>query len=262
MKIFKYLISLLIITFGINGAEASTYASLSPVFTEIIYALDAQDNLLGVSSVCNYPKEAKQKPVIGDTYYVNAEMLVKLKPDYLFATESNKPKLGELYLTSTKPVYFNFFNINDIYNSVEQIGKITQRQDNAELLIKNIKNKIDKYKTKTPKKILFLIQTNPEITIGKNSFITDIIRKSGHKSITENINFPYPEISLEYALKNKPDVIIMAYPTDVSRLKRLFPNTKILYLSRYESDIIMRPGPRVYEAVKIFSEIDVPNNSY
>ncbi len=236
---------------------ASTWASLSPVFTEIVYALDAQNNLVGVSSVCNYPKEARQKPIIGDTYYVNAEVLVKLKPDYLFATESNKPKLGELYLTKTKPIYFDFFNINDIYKSVEKIGEITQRQDNAEILIKDIKNKIEKYKTSNPKRILFLVQTNPEITIGKDSFITDIIKKSGHKSITENIKFSYPEISMEYALKNNPDVIIMAFPSDVSNLKKLFPDTKILYLNQEQLDIIMRPGPRVYEAVKIMSELNI-----
>ena len=241
--------------FGVNNAMAATCASLSPVFTEIVYALNAQDNLVGVSSVCNYPKAAKQKPIIGDTYYVNTEMLVKLKPDYLFAMKSNKPKLGELYLTKTKPIYFDFVNINDIYKSVEKIGEITQKQDNAEILVKNIKAKIDKYKTSNPQRILFLVQTNPEITIGKYSFITDIIRKSGHKSITEDINFAYPEISMEYAIKNNPDVIVMAIPSDVGKLKRLFPKTKIIYLTQEELDIITRPGPRVYEAVKIFSQI-------
>lgn len=240
---------------SINSALASTYASLSPVFTEIIYALDAQDNLLGVSSVCNYPKDAKQKPVIGDTYYVNTEMLVKLKPDYLFAMNSAKPKLGELSLTKTKPVYFDFENIEDIYAAIEKIGVLTEREENAKELIKNIKSKIELNKTSNPKRILFLVQTNPEITVGKESFITDIIKKSGHISVTDEVQFSYPEITLEYALKQKPEVIIMAFPSDESSLKKLFPNVKILNLKEPQLDVIMRPGPRVYEAVKIISEL-------
>ena len=255
MYIFKYLISIFIFIISINGALASTYASLSPVFTEIIYAIDAQDNLLGVSSVCNYPKEAKQKPVIGDTYYVNTEMLVKLKPDYLFAMNSAKPKLGELYLTKTQPVYFDFTKIEDIYSAIEKIGVLTEREINAKELIKNIKNKIELNRTSNPRRILFLVQTNPEITIGKESFITDLIEKSGHYSVSRDLDFAYPEITLEYAIKKHPDIIIMAFPSDISNLKKLFPNTQILYLNPSELDIIMRPGVRADEAVRLFSNL-------
>ena len=253
--IFKLLVSFFVLTAGINSAIASTYVSLSPVFTEIIYAINAQDNLKGVSSLCNYPPEAKQKPVAGGTYYVNSEIMIQLKPDYIFALDSAKPKLKELYLTSAKPVYFDFSDIDDIYSAIEKIGEITEKEENAQRLINDIKSKINNNKTSNPKKILFLLQTNPEITIGKGSFITDIIKKSGHSSVSENIKYAYPELSLEYLITKQPDIIISAFPSDTSHIKKLFPKTKIIYLTQEELDIIMRPGPRVYEAVKIFAQI-------
>ena len=112
MKIFiyKYLISAVCLTLGLTS-YATTYASLSPVPTEIIYALNAEKNLVGVSTTCNFPEETKEKPIIGDTYFVNMEMMVKLKPDYLFSMSSAKPMLGQLSQTKTKPIYFEFTKI-------------------------------------------------------------------------------------------------------------------------------------------------------
>lgn len=235
---------------------ASTYVSLSPVPTEIIYALGAEKNLLGVSSTCNYPEQVKEKVIIGDTHFVNMEMLVRLKPDYLFAMTSAKPKLGELSMTKTKPIYFEFTKIEEIYDAINYIAQISGTEDNATSIIANIKQNIDKNKTDNPKRILYVIQTNPVITIGSKSFITDIIKKSGHISVTEDIPYYYPNITLEYALKTNPDVIIICFPSDMSKIEKLFPNSKILYLSPEQRDIINRSGPRVYEAVKLFSDLN------
>ncbi len=252
ISIFKYLISLSIIFGGLNSL-ASTYVSLSPVPTEIIYALDAQNNLLGVSTTCNFPKEAKEKPIIGDTYFVNMEMILKQKPDYLFSMSSAKPMLGQLSQTKTKPVYFEFTKIEEIYDAINLIAELTEKEENAPKLIANIKKKVEQNKTKNPKKILYIVQTNPLITIGNKSFITDIIEKSGHKSVTSDINHYYPNITIEYAMKTNPDIVVVCFPTDMEKIKQLLPNSKFIYLTKEERDIINRSGPRVYEAVKLFA---------
>lgn len=253
-SIFKYLISFFIILTG-SISIASTYVSLSPVPTEIIYALGAEDNLMAVSTTCNFPLKAKEKPIIGDTYFVNTELLVKIKPDYIFAMTSAKPKLGELYLTKTKPIYFEFTNIEDIYNAIELIAKITDKEQKAKTLISEIKTKIEQNKTKNPKRILYIVQTNPLITIGNKSFITDIIKKSGHISVTEEIDYYYPNITLEYAMKTKPDIVIISFPDDMEKIKKLFPASQFFYLNDEQRDIINRSGPRVYEAVKLFADL-------
>ena len=234
---------------------ASTYVSLSPVPTEIIYALGADDNLLGVSSTCNYPEQTKEKQIIGDTYFVNMEVMAKLKPNYLFSMSSAKPMLGQLSLMNTKPIYFEFTKIEEIYDAINKIAKLTGKEENAPKLIADIKQKVEQNKTNDPKKILYIVQTNPLITIGNKSFITDIIKKSGHMSVTSDIEHYYPNITLEYALKSNPDVIIVCFPDNMEKIKKIFPNTPILYLSQQEQDIINRSGPRVYEAVKLFSDL-------
>ena len=255
ISIFKYLISFLILLSG-STSFANTYASLSPVPTEIIYALGGEDNLVGISSTCNYPEQTKEKQIIGDTYFVNMEMMAKLQPNYLFTMSSAKPMLGQLSLMKTKPVYFEFTKIEEIYDSINKIAKLIDKEENAPKLIAEIKQKVEQNKTDNPKKILYIVQTNPLITIGNKSFITDIIEKAGHISVTSDIEHYYPNITLEYALKSKPDVIIVCFPDDMSKIKKIFPNTPILYLTQQEQDVINRSGPRVYEAVKLFSDLN------
>ncbi len=252
--IFKYLISFSFLFFA-SSAYATTAVSLSPVPTEIIYSLGAQNKLLGISSACDYPLDVQAKEIIGDTYFVNFEKIIKLKPDYLFAMNSARPMLGELKLTKTKPIYFNFSKIDDIYSAIYLIGDLLDKKNEAKILVNEIKQKITKYKTKNPKNILYIVQTAPLITIGKESFITDIIKNSGHRSITSSINSHYPNITLEYVAKSKPDVIVICYGKETLEMRKLFPNSRFIYLTKEERDLINRPAPRVWQAVEFFSKI-------
>ena len=60
-------------------AEKTTYVSLTPSITEIVYALEAQDNLIGVSTECNYPIEASLKTKIGNTFFCRQRKNNKIK---------------------------------------------------------------------------------------------------------------------------------------------------------------------------------------
>ena len=136
------------------------------------------------------------------------------------------------------------------------IAKYTNKSENAEPLIKNIKNKIDEYKTDKPKRILYIVQNDPLITIGNKSFIDDIIKQSGHSSVTSELEYSYPAITLEYAIKSNPDVIIITFGEATSNFKKLFPNAKIMYLNEHQRNVVNSPNSRVYEAVKLFSNLE------
>ena len=254
ISIFRFLISFFVLIFA-SPVLAKTYVSLTPVATEIIYSLGADDKLLGVSSACDYPVGVKNKQIIGDTYFVNMDYIVRTKPDYMFAMQSAKPMLGELSLTKTEPIYFEFSKIDDIYSAIFKIANLIDKNKEAKILVNQIKSKIAKYKTNKPKNILYVVQTVPLITIGKESFITDVIRQSGHKSLTSDIAHYYPTISLEYVLKTPPDVIIICFGRETDEMRKLFPNSEFIYLTKEQSDLINRPAPRVWQAVKFFAEI-------
>lgn len=250
--IFKLLISFLFVQ-PVFAAEP-TFVSLLPSISEIVYALNLEKSLVGVSSACNFPSEVKNKPRVGSVYAINKEKILQLRPTYVFALKQTEPFLGGLNNLGLKFVYFDFKNIADIHFAIETIGKLAGVDDRALELNKKIELDTKIIFKKNQTKILYVVQARPLITIGRDAFLSDVIEKSGNVSATKNLNGQYPSISLEYALKLKPDLIILGPYSNEKDLKFIFPKTKFVKLANSENDLINRPSPRVGEAVRFFSK--------
>ena len=254
----KFLISCLLnLIFLCNFlcAKELTFVSLSPALTETMYALGAEDLLKAVSTACSYPKEANQKEKIGNNFFINNEKILQLRPDYILALDSSEFAVNKFKQFGIKPLCFKYPDINSIHENILTLGKITGKITEAQILVNTSNKKIALANKHKGKKILYLVQSTPMISIGKKSFITDIIDKSGNISITKNIDAFYPTISEEFAIMQKPDVIVLSFHFDEKRIKKLFPNAKIYFMNTNENDIVNRPGPRIYKSVEFFSSL-------
>ena len=254
----RFLISLFLMLFifaNLCEGKELTFVSLSPALTETMYAIGAQDMLKGVSTACTYPEEVKQKEKIGDNFFINNEKILSMKPDYILALDSSEFAVNKFKRFGITPLCFKYPDIKTIHNNIIKVGEITGQKQEAQMVVKNSEEKILIANKHQNKKILYLLQSTPMISIGKKSFITDIIEKSGNISITGNMDSFYPTISEEFAINEKPDIIILSFHFDEKRLKKLFPNAKIHFLTPEENDIINRPGPRIYKSVEFFANL-------
>ena len=82
--------------------------SLAPSMTEILFAMGLGDNIVGVTSFCDYPEEAKKKPKIGGMSNPSLEAVVSLKPDIVVMTTDGNPKEFEERLRSLKITTYVF----------------------------------------------------------------------------------------------------------------------------------------------------------
>jgi iron complex transport system substrate-binding protein len=234
--------------------EGKTFVSLSPALTEIMYAIGAESQLIGVSTECNYPKRVISKERIGNYYFLNEEKLIELNPDYLLIQDWAKGESSYTFV-GIKPLVFNIRTIDEIYAAIIKIGVLTDHIENAHRVIQDLKRDIAKSKAKRAKRVLYLCQISPMITIGNKSFIADIIKESGQKLVTEELNAFYPTVSEEYILRTKPEIIVVSNGNQRKKIEKLFPKAKIIYLEKWQNDIINRTSPRVNEAVKFFAEL-------
>ena len=62
-----------------DGRAAQRLVSTAPSITEILFALDLHEYIVGVSSHCNYPHEARVKTKIGTFSQPNIEKIVVLQ---------------------------------------------------------------------------------------------------------------------------------------------------------------------------------------
>lgn len=253
--ISKLLISVMVIAFATNFADAKTFVSLSPALTEIMYAIGADADLVGVSTECNYPAEVKQKTKVGNAYYMNKEKILSLHPDYVLLADGVASASQKLDKIGTKPLIYKMNSVNSIYDTILALGQMTGNVENSKKVVADLKSQVSATKTTHPKKILYLIQLNPLISIGNKSFISDMIKVSGQKSVTSDLTAFYPAVSAEYILKLNPDVIVVSTKSDDKLLKKLFPNTKIIYLTKEQNDLVNRPATRIDKAVKFFAEL-------
>ena len=232
--------------------------SLAPNLTEIIFALNCGDKLIGSTIYCNYPEDAAKTEKVGDLINVNLEKIYSLKPDIVFMTVEGNSKAAyeNLSRLNIKVFVSNPRNFDGIVKTIRNIGKILNCEKNSLILSNKINAIRDSLKevnsNSTKKNALFLISLNPLIAAGKNTFINEIISLAYFENIIKEENSNYPLLSREEVFTLNPDFIIM--PKEFAEEKKLllnyYPEWKNLKAYKdnnlifVEQDIYFRPGPR------------------
>ena len=231
--------------------------SLAPSVTETLFALGLSDRIVGVTSYCDYPPEAAQKERVGDTMRPSLEKIIALKPDLVIASTASQleqfvQRLDELGV----PIYVsNPRLLDDVLSSIERIGEITGVKERALELSRTLRGRIDAIERKSAAlgkpKVLFILGTEPLITVGKASFVSDLIRRAGGESISDDVSDDYPQYSLETAVAKQPEVIFLqAGESDLpSRLKQT-PAARADRVYRLNDDLLLRPGPRIVDGLE------------
>lgn len=238
--------------------------SLAPNLTENIFAIGAGDKLVGVTSFCNYPEEAKKIPKIGDTMNPNMETIITLKPQIVFVSTASQIENFTKQLEAQNITVFvtDPKNLEDLLKNLKQFGDIFGTERQTTELLNNLQLRIieidalvkDKAKIKT----FVQISREPLFTIGKESFLTEIIERGGGISVTKEVATAYPKLSKETALALNPDAIILSESEDNREPNELFKSSNAVKnekIFKVNADILSRPSVRLIDALEQISEV-------
>ena len=243
------------------------YISLAPSTTEILFALGLGDNIVGVSSFCNYPKEAQGKPKVGSFSSPNIEAILSMKPDCVFCTGLEQARaVQQLRRLGLKVYVSDPSSVEELFESISEIGAVTLRQREAEGLVAGMRSDIaavgEKIKDIPPDKrvrVFIEIWHEPLMTAGKGSFIDGLVYLAGGINIAHKVVRPYCNYSAEKVISLDPQVIILAYMNKEAPLKLVegrfgwrqidaVKNKRVF--NDIDPDTLLRPGPRVTEGLK------------
>jgi len=256
---------------GVSEGELRI-VSLAPNVTEILFALDLADCVVGVTNCCDWPAEAKSIECIGGFGAPNIERLLALRPSLVIAAGFERGDTAEMISKSgIKVLDLWIYSFEELFEAVRKIGKATGKLQEAEEMIVSmqaelnaIAERFERIKPSQRPKVFVEMWYNPLTTAGKRSFIDEVITKAGGVNVAHNINQHYPHVNPEKVIEWNPDVIILCYmgregPTaarladrigwsDVSAVKqgRIIDNIS--------PDLILRPGPRLVKGVKILAQ--------
>jgi iron complex transport system substrate-binding protein len=247
--------------------------SLAPNVTEILFALGADDHIVGVSSQSDYPEEAKNKISIGSYLSPDLERIVSLKPDLIIATGvGNTRDMVDRLGTLGLPVYVIFpKHFDGILESIGHLGQLVDRPARAHAVIQNMRRRRDDVKVRTrgspPPRVLLLVGEAPMVAVGKGSFGDDLICLAGGENITGHEREMYPRLSMEEILKRGPEVILvtsMNPNVDYRKLLQEWGRWKMLPAVRHQrlhlinSDLVDRPSPRIIDGLETMARLFHP----
>ncbi|MFH1683663.1 MAG: cobalamin-binding protein [Candidatus Margulisiibacteriota bacterium] len=235
-----------------------------PSITEMLYALDLEDRIVGVTTNCNYPPEAQKKEKIGG-FFMNLEKVVSLKPDLIIMLEDAQDRDIKKFKDFGLPVYaVNPQTVIEVMGTLVELGEKTGTKDQAEKIVEEMKIRIvtveAKVKELPAKKVLVVVGYKPMIVVGGDNFIDDLIRYAGAENIAGKAKAAYPQYSFERLLKQDPDYIIITEgivkKEEIEKDGRwqslaAVKSNKILFM---DADILSRPAPRVMDAIEQIAE--------
>jgi iron complex transport system substrate-binding protein len=253
-------------------ASPKRVITLAPNLTEMIYALNQEDRLVGNTLYCNYPKKAEEITKVGDMLTMNYEVILSLKPDLVFITvEGNtKENYDKLKEFGINVFVSNPRNYNDIKKTFLQFGKFFDAYESADSIAKTWDEQLSEIRSQIGNKkktALFLAAITPIMAAGRTTFINEFIEICGLENIVKESKINYPVFSREEIIKVDPDYIIYAskeeltkkYLTDIyAEWKNLsaVKNDNIIFV---DPDLFYRPGPRFAEAAKtLYTKINKP----
>jgi len=250
-----------------------------PAITEILYAIGAEDQVVGVTTNCNFPPEVKKKEKIGG-FFLNLEKVVSLNSDLIILQENAQNTEIVKFKRFGLPVYtIRVDSVDDVLKNITKLGQITGRTLEAERLVSLMQIRISKVDKKIKnhrtvigevlelwskgvkkRKALVIVGFQPLVVAGDGTFIDDILEKAGVENVAADAKGAYPQYSFETLVDKNPQFIII--PENLITKKQIqqdkrwksleaVRNNRILFVNK---DIVSRPGPRVVAAVEQIAE--------
>ena len=243
----------------------SRIVSLAPSLTETIYALGVQDRLVGDTDFCDYPADAQKKPKVGGAVNPNLEQIAALRPDLVLVTkELNRMETLRALDTLGIPAYAtDARTVDDILTTTLKLADLLGVPDAGKRVTADLRARLaalhDNLHATPPTRVLFVVWTEPLISVGKQTFIADAIRKADGVSIVDAAQ-DWPQISLEEVARLQPEYLVFAAShsetgaRDFDALANR-PGWRILDAVRNRhfaviSDAVNRPAPRIVSAIE------------
>jgi iron complex transport system substrate-binding protein len=259
------------------AATPQRIVSLAPSVTEILFAVGAGPQVVGDTTFCNFPPEAKGLPKIGgySAKSISIEAVVGLKPDLVIAgTASQKPVVESLGQLKIPVLVLAPGSFEGVYNSIQQIGTLTGHAAQADQVVTQMRGRVEAVQAKVGSipsaerpTVFWEVFDDPLITSGPNTFIGQMIAMAGATNIFAEAKEDYPKISAETVLERNP-LVIFGPASQRTKLTvaaisqrpgwsdiRAVRDGRIYLL---DDDIITRPGPRLADALEAVAKALFP----
>jgi len=242
--------------------------SLSPAITEILFALELDEKIIGTTEYCDYPEEAKNKPKMGNFENPNFELIVDSEPDLVFIAAGIQTSLIEKFNELNIKVFcLDAETVEQVISNIELAGQIMDANDKAKALSSKMKEKLstiqEKIQGQEKPLVFFEIWDDPLMSAGPGTFINNLIELAGGINLAKDAATRYPQINFEVLVDKNPDIYIAINhqrKNDITNRPN-FQSLKAIQEGKIytiEDDLVTLPGPRIIMGLEEMAKIIHP----
>lgn len=236
--------------------------SLLPSLTEAVCALDQCHRMVGVDRYSNWPEAITRLPQVGGGLDPNIEAIVALRPDVVLMATSSRAS-ARLESLGVAVVALEPKTHADVQRVLGKIGQVLAVPD-AQRVWRRIDAAVEAAAQSVPPaargaRVYFEVNRGP-YGAGTSSFIGETLTRLGARNVLPTALGPFPKLNPEYVVRAAPD-LIMVGARSVEGLAerpgwgslRALREQRLCVFSPEESDVLVRPGPRMAEGARLMA---------
>ncbi|MDM0048544.1 ABC transporter substrate-binding protein [Variovorax sp. J22R115] len=236
--------------------------TLLPSLTESVCTLGACERLVGVDRYSNWPDSVRALPQVGGGIDPNVEAVVALKPDVVLLAKSSRVT-ERLEALGLKVLVLEPKSHADVRRVLDVLGKVLGTND-AQRVWGAIDASVSAAAQSLPAgvrdtRVYFEVNSTP-YAAGEVSFIGETLARLGVRNIVPASLGPFPKLNPEFVVRANPDLIMVGERSAQGMEQRpgwagirAVREGRICRFTAAESDVLVRPGPRMGEAARLMA---------
>jgi ABC-type Fe3+-hydroxamate transport system substrate-binding protein len=233
---------------------------LVPSQTELLAYLGLEEEVIGITKFCVHPQKwFHEKTWIGGTKNLNLEKIEELSPDLIIANKEENVKEQIEQLNEKYDVWVtDVNNLDEAIKMINDVGKLTQRQQQASALSLKIKEGFEKLKKAVSEKrktrAAYFIWKDPWMVAASQTFINDMLQYAGFENVFGNLD-RYPEISLNAIKEKNTELILLSsepYPFKQKHKLEIAKLNPDIQIELVDGEMFSWYGSRLLKSVDYF----------
>ncbi len=236
--------------------------SLLPSLTESVCALGACDRLVGVDRYSNSPASVRALPQVGGGLDPNVEAIVALRPDVVLLSQASRVT-QRLEALGVKVIALEPRTSADVRRVLDTLGTVLG-VDDAQRVWRAIDAGVAAAAQSLPAaargtRVYFEVNNAP-YAAGETSFIGETLIRLGARNVVPAALGPFPKLNPEYVVRADPELIMVGARSAAGLEQRpgwggirAVREQRICRFTAEESDVLVRPGPRMAEAARLMA---------
>lgn len=251
----------------------SRIVSLIPAVTEMLFAIGAGPQVVGVSSFDTYPPEAVARPQVGGLFDPNFERILSLRPDLVITYGSQVELVERLKGTNIPSFAYRHGGLADITATLRTLGQRTGHTVEADALARTIEAGLADVRQRAsgrprPRTLLVFGREDGSLrglfVSGGVGFLHDLLELAGGENVMADVPREGLQLSHEQLLVRAPDVVIELRAdgwTDERRTRERsvwtearIPASRSGRIHILNDSSLVIPGPRVVHAARTIAD--------